>query len=114
MLALDRGLAAAAAAAMKAERLARLQGLEMSWAEGAVVELATVIDMLPADAEFTIERVREFCTPMPQGSDKRAWGFVTQRALKLGVIERTGKYQSVESSNGALKPLYRRGHLATT
>lgn len=62
--------------------------------------------------DFTIEDVRSFCPPMPKGTDARAWGHVTRLALKLGYIERTGRYAPATSSNGSPKPLYRIGAAA--
>jgi hypothetical protein len=101
-----RGLAAAAAAALKAQRS------HTNWTENMVLELATVVDALPADATFTIEDLRALCSPTPPGTDARAWGHVTQAALRLGVIEPTGKHARAASSNGSPKPLYARGKLA--
>lgn len=67
--------------------------------------------------EFTIEELRETIkhnsTPLDEPPDARAWGHVTRRAVKLGYIERVqGKFGVAASSNGAPKPLYRKGKAA--
>ena len=42
-------------------------------------------------------------------TDGRAWGRVTQDAIRLGYIVKTDKTAASASSNGAPKPLFKRG-----
>lgn len=57
---------------------------------------------------FTIEEIRKLISPqIPQPKDQRAWGFVTQLALKHGYLVRVdGKFKAASSSNGGMKQLY--------
>jgi hypothetical protein len=60
---------------------------------------------------FTIEEARaEF--KAPDGTDLRAWGAVTRRAVVLGYIVATDGYAPAASSNGSPKRLYRKGPAA--
>lgn len=59
---------------------------------------------------WTIEMVRAVIEEdLEQPSDGRAWGRVTQDALRLGFIVKTDKTAPSASSNGAPKPLFKRG-----
>lgn len=57
--------------------------------------------------EYMIEEAREFCPPLPDGADARAWGYITRRVLNLGFIKKTGSFAPAKTSNGSPKPLYR-------
>lgn len=62
---------------------------------------------------WTIEMARTVIEEdLPAPSDGRAWGRVTQDALRLGFIVKTDKTAAAASSNGAPKPLFRRGPAA--
>lgn len=95
-----KGLVAGERAADKAERL--LQG----WQESAFESLVEFFLDNP-NKSFTIEQVRDHCPQMPAGADARAWGHITRRAIREGIIRKTGQYASASSSNGSPKPLYR-------
>ncbi len=62
-------------------------------------------------ALFTIELMRLVLErELPPVHDKRAWGVVTVRAIKEGLIERIkGQYFPASSSNNSPKSVYRRG-----
>lgn len=90
-------------AADKAERI------EPHWVTEAAEDVKAYFESHP-EVHCTIELVRRFCRPQPDGADARAWGAVTQRALRLNYIERVpGQYAPANSSNGSPKPVYRRG-----
>ena len=59
---------------------------------------------------FTVEMMRQVLTEVPAPPDLRAWGRVTQDAIRLGYIERVPKVViPAASSNGSVKPAWRRG-----
>lgn len=60
---------------------------------------------------FTIEQARREVTGwlVPEPHDGRAWGAVTVRAVREGVIVATGCYASANSSHGSPKMLYVKG-----
>jgi hypothetical protein len=60
---------------------------------------------------FSIEMMRGVIgTEVPQPPDLRAWGRVTQDAIRLGYIERVPKVViPAASSNGSVKPAWRKG-----
>ena len=59
---------------------------------------------------FTVEMMRQVLTEVPVPPDLRAWGRVTQDAIRLGYIERVPKVViPAASSNGSVKPAWRRG-----
>lgn len=55
--------------------------------------------------EFTIEQIRKNID-IEQPENLRRWGAVTNKAIKLGYITRTGRFAPAESSNRSPKPLY--------
>lgn len=100
----DRGLLGMERAAARADKTYG------GWTERALNALRQHVSKMPADAEFIIEDVRvaiESKVPVPD--DLRAWGAVTQLALRRLYIERTDKFAPAKSSNASQKPLYRRG-----
>lgn len=62
------------------------------------------------DQPFTIEEARLWSEAhdLPQPPELRAWGSVTQRALREGLIVKTGGYRATASSNGSVRALYRK------
>ena len=97
--AVEQGMQAAHAAADRAERL------DPGWIANAVDEVRAFAQRFAGP--FTIEQARLHCSPLPKGADARAWGAITQAAMRRGYIEKTGEYAPVASSNGSPKPLYR-------
>lgn len=87
------------AAAAKAHRL------DCTWTDQALDDLRRYA--MTAAPGWTIEQARAHCAPVPEGADLRAWGSVTQRAIRAGWIEPTGEYAPATSSHGAPKPRYR-------
>lgn len=55
--------------------------------------------------EFTVEQIR-MKTDVDLPTDGRSWGVVTRNAIKLGLIQKTGKLAPAISSNRSAKPLY--------
>lgn len=43
---------------------------------------------------------------LPKPEEERAFGSVTQKAIRQGIIRKTGQYAPAASSNGSPKPLY--------
>lgn len=77
------------------------------WVHSALDALKTWV--AGQDGVFTIEQVRagiEGTIPAPK--ELRAWGQVTQMARRRGLIAPCG-VRPAASSNGSLKPAYRRG-----
>lgn len=95
----ERGEVGAARAADKAERL------DVGWINQATDALIKFYRDNPG--EHMIEQARIDCPPLPDGADARAWGYITRRALRLGFIEKTGRFAPAKTSNGSPKPLYR-------
>jgi hypothetical protein len=80
------------------------------WATLALAALVTHVKSLPLHAEFIIEDLRlavEDKLPVP--TDGRAWGAVTQAAIRAQFIEKTGGIAPAKSSHASPKPLYCRG-----
>lgn len=102
--ALERGIQAGRAAADRAERI------ESDWIQIAVNGIRAFARR--ANKPFTIEQARQHCIATPGGADARAWGSITVQAVRAGYIEKTGRFEAARSSNGSLKPLYRRGRKA--
>lgn len=80
------------------------------WVEGAVERLrALAVSTYPG--MFNVEQARlviEQTFECP--ADLRAWGRVTQLAVKRGYLERVkGQFLPAASSNGAPKSVYRKG-----
>lgn len=78
------------------------------WGERALS--AAVRAMSMQSGNFTMEHIRyvaHFYIGLGMPPDLRAWGAVTQKLIRAGVIERVG-YAPAASSHGSPKPLYRR------
>lgn len=60
------------------------------------------------DRPFTFEEVRLWSElhDLPRPPELRAWGSVAQRALRDGVIRKTGAYRATAASNGSARALY--------
>lgn len=96
----ERGEVGAARAADKADRI------DETWINSATDGLIQFYRENRQGA-YKIEEARQFCPPLPDGADARAWGYITRRAINMGMIEKTGEYEPAASSNGSPKPLYR-------
>lgn len=80
--------------------------LDPTWPERAFAALREYArTAAKARRLFTIEMARSKCPAPPDGADLRAWGAITTRALREGVIERTGQFAS--AANGSRRVLYR-------
>lgn len=89
---------------------ARADRAHCKWTEQALDVLVEHVQSLPNGAEFIVEDVRlAIESKVPEPPDLRAWGAVTQAAIKRLYISRTGKYAPAKSSNASDKPLYRKG-----
>jgi hypothetical protein len=90
-----------------AERNERKNG---GWTQVALAALCEHVRSLPAGAEFILEDVRlAIEDKVPTPTDLRAWGAVTQTAIRALKIEKTDKTAPAKSSNASPKTLYRRG-----
>lgn len=59
---------------------------------------------------WTVEMARSVIEQdLPKPTEGRAWGRVTQDAIRHGYIVKTDKTAASASSNGAPKPLFKRG-----
>lgn len=107
-LTLDQANARGTAGMLRAsDRNERKNG---GWSTLALMALVQHVKSLPYEADFILEDVRlaiegEVAVP----TDLRAWGAVTQAAIRSQFIERTGGIAPAKSSNASPKPLYRRG-----
>jgi hypothetical protein len=79
------------------------------WSERALEALRRYARIQAED--FTIEKARAAIV-LEAPPDQRAFGAVTQSAIRKGYIQKTGGYAAASSSNGSPKPLYRRGPAA--
>lgn len=100
----ERGTAGMLQAADRNERK------NANWTAQALEALADHVRALPHGAEFILEDVRlAVASQVPEPTDLRAWGAVTQSAIRSLFIERTGGIAPAKSSHASPKPLYRRG-----
>lgn len=77
-----------------------------AWVEAALDKVREFAEQAN-EQPFVIEAVREFAADtLPEPHDGRAWGTVTRRAAKEGIIERIG-YVPTRSSNYSPKCLWR-------
>jgi hypothetical protein len=80
------------------------------WSTLALGKLVEHVKSLPFDAEFIVEDLRlAIEDKVPEPTDLRAWGAVTQTAIRARYIEKTGRIAPAKSSNASPKPLYCRG-----
>ena len=84
---------------------ARKAGSE--WVEQAV-EIVRVYAAYSHPIRFTMDELRTSLTTFRTPPDARAWGTVTRLAVARGIIARTGGYRAAVSSNGSVKPVYRK------
>lgn len=77
------------------------------WGERALAYLQRY--SLVASSPWNVEQFRAWAygAGLDRPDEERAFGAVTQKALRTGVIERAG-YAPAASSNGSIKPLYQR------
>lgn len=100
----DRGALGMERAAEKANRTV------CNWTELALNALLLHVQSLPVGAEFIVEDVRLAIEgKLPAPTDLRAWGAVTQAAIKRMYIAPTGDFAAAKSSNASPKALYRHG-----
>ena len=79
------------------------------WTDRAYAALESYVDGRLVTETFTIEQAREVAGLLvDEPPDGRAWGAVTQRAIRAGLIEWTGDFARAASSNGSPKPVYRK------
>lgn len=84
---------------------------EPGWTERAAAALFAFAKRT-APADFTIEQARAAVEPVVGAPvELRAWGAVTQRALRRRWIERVD-FRRTHSSNGTFMPTYRAGGAA--
>src|SRR5688500_4777024 len=71
---------------------------------------ANPIHWVTEDPGWTIEEARLWATAhdLPEAKSLRAWGSVTQRALREGLIVKTGGFRATAASNGSVRALYRK------
>lgn len=80
------------------------------WTEVALEALRECVSHVPFNEEFIIEELRARIGSMvSKPQNLRAWGQVTQMAIRRKVIVPTGGFGRAASSHGSPKPLYRRG-----
>jgi len=93
----ERGIAASA---QHAERVLP------HWGDMALQNL--VMFALGEGSPFTIEEFRAWAQQvgLPDPPDGRAFGSVTRRAVREGIIRPTGRYAPTTASNGSVKMLY--------
>lgn len=77
------------------------------WSERAYSYVCAYAVMHRVEA-FTMEdlRLAAFDSGLDPPPDLRAFGGVTQRAIRRGVLKPTGRYRATVSSSGGAKPLY--------
>lgn len=77
------------------------------WSERAYAYLCAWA-VMHRDDPFTLEdfRVAALEQGLDPPPDMRAFGGVTLRAIRRGVIKPTGRYRATVSSSGGVKPLY--------
>lgn len=80
------------------------------WQDRALEELRGFANGYGSQCPFTMEewRMSAEAFGLPQPAELRAYGALTVRAIREGIIEKTGQYAPAASSNGSAKPLYRR------
>lgn len=104
---------ALAAAAVRAEQgmdraARRAERLNAGWCAEALERLRRFA--FGQAGFWTIEMARAVIeADLDPPTDGRAWGRVTQDALRLGFIVKTDKTAPSASSNGAPKPMFKRG-----
>ncbi len=78
----------------------------MSWSAAALHAIDALSQARVLRGHFTIEEMRaEISIEDPH--DLRAWGGVTQMAIKAKIIEPTGEFKGARSSHQSPKPVYR-------
>jgi hypothetical protein len=83
--------------------------VEPNWSEQALAALRAFALQHPEP--FTIEAARAAMDTLPLPPDLRAWGAVTQRAIRLGIVRRTGTFARRAASHNSPTMLYVRGTL---
>lgn len=96
------GEAGMQSAAAHADRVIR------EWTARAFHALCAAVRKRDAAAEFIVEELRAEIVGLPEPTDLRAWGQVTQMAIRRNVITATGTFKRAISSNASPKPCYRR------
>lgn len=106
-LAIRAGESAMHACADRADRHAP------GWADTALQALKDYAGTRAMTEVFTIEEARAVVEKqVEEPTDLRAWGKVTQMAVRRGVLVRTQHFAPAASSHGSPKPLYARGAAA--
>lgn len=100
----DRGAAGMLRAADRNERK------NAGWPTMALQALVMWVKAQEPRSEFTMEDCRlSIEGQLTAPTDRRAWGAVTQAAIRARFIEATGLFAPAKSSNASPKPMYRRG-----
>ena len=108
---IEEGVAAGRASIKRAAQRANREN--PGWSAQALAAVRHYVRGLSRRAEFHIEDIRNALgAEVPEPSDLRAWGGVTQAAIRLDIIKRTGDYKRAASSHGSPKMLYVRGKFA--
>lgn len=90
----------------------KAESVEPGWCERAC-EAVRRFAASGVHPEFTMEMARGWIArDLVEPTDCRAWGRVTRMARDRGYIAETGRYWPAASSNGAPKPVYRKGSAA--
>jgi len=108
---------AIAAAKLRAERGMAQSESSAEWSNPGWIALALEKLRMFARAQggvWSIEMAREaLAEEVPTPPDLRAWGRVTQLAVRAGYIEQVPRiFMTAASSNSTLKPAWRRGKKA--
>lgn len=85
------------------------EDVQPGWQGAAMVGAMAAIHR--QTGHFTMEHIRTvatWCFGLPQPPELRAWGSVTVRLIREGIIEKTGQFAPAVSSHGSPKPTYRR------
>lgn len=83
------------------------EDVQPGWQDQAVSFCAMLASPL---GDFTMERMAAaaYDLGLQRPDEGRAWGAVTVRLIREGIIEKTGQFAPAASSHGSPKPLYRR------
>lgn len=96
-----------ARASTRAERVAP------GWHEQALDRFREYVSSLPLDRDFIVEDVRlAIQAKLPVVPELRVWGSITQAAIRIGILSKTGRFMPAVSSHASPKPVYRRGRAA--
>lgn len=88
----------------------RAERCSPGWNDLALERIRDHVSTLPFDRDFIVEDVRlAIQAKLPEVPELRVWGSVTQAAIRLGFLVRTGRFMPAASSHCSPKAVYRRG-----